>query len=89
MGHKQVWNEKEYTPKTLTGIYEPSGRMLAGDTSDRTQFEGHCYFRYQNVGDRHQNKINVLIADGSAESVKSTTIQSNNNSKWWNKDASY
>ena len=63
--------------------------MLAGDTSDTTHLEGHRYFRYQNVGNRHQNSINVLITDGSVESVNSFSLQNNNNSKWWYSDAAH
>ncbi|MCM8530036.1 MAG: prepilin-type N-terminal cleavage/methylation domain-containing protein [Lentisphaeraceae bacterium] len=89
MGYKQEHNNKKFASKLFGGIEQPSESILAGDTSDDIEFEAHRYLRYQNVGKRHQNRINALIADGSSESVSSISLTSNNNSKWWYKDEAH
>lgn len=82
MGYKQT-DHSLYGRKKMAGASSPSDSMIAGDTSDTRNLEGHRYFRYQNVGSRHQQKINVLHLDGSAVTIKSSVLGTNNNEKWW------
>ena len=89
MGYKQVHANSIFTPKSFAMLQDPSERMLAGDTADTTSFEGHVYFRHQNIGFRHEMKINVLHGDGSSAIVNSIPLQSNNNSKWWYGDSAH
>jgi prepilin-type N-terminal cleavage/methylation domain-containing protein/prepilin-type processing-associated H-X9-DG protein len=89
MGYKQKKHSKVYWPQLLEGISDTSESMLAGDTSDKKNLWGHLYFRYQNVGDRHRNRINALHGDGHVEPVMSSSIGTNANSKWWYSDSSH
>ena len=83
MGYKQSHNSINFKPRPYAGITEPSIKMLAGDTSDDTNLWGHLYFRYQNVGNRHRERVNILHADSSSTSSSRVPLLSNENSKWW------
>jgi prepilin-type N-terminal cleavage/methylation domain-containing protein len=89
MGYKQNHGSSNFSPKRLDKITDPAGSMLAGDTSDSTAIEGHRYFRYQNVGKRHQGNINALHGDNHVENIESESLDSNSNPKWWFADFSH
>ena len=89
MGYKQSKHAQVYWPRRLESIYEPSHKMLAADTSDTKYLGGNVYFRYQNVGNRHNNRINALHGDGHTESVNSAPLRTNNNDKWWYGDSAH
>jgi prepilin-type N-terminal cleavage/methylation domain-containing protein len=89
MGYKQSVGGSNYWPKRLTGIHEPAEKMLAGDTSDTTDLEGHRYFRYQNVGLRHRGKVNVLHGDMHVAPMYHGALTTNAYSGWWYLDYSW
>ena len=89
MGYKQTSHGPLYTPKKYSGINSPSSRILVGDTSDTTGLWGHLYFRYQNVGDRHDGGVNVLFGDLHTGWFHQLDINSNSHEAWWYGESSH
>ncbi|WDE96444.1 type II secretion system protein [Lentisphaera profundi] len=90
MGYRASDNTgHQWGPKQTSEILNPSKSMLEGDASDTMNSAGHTWFRFQNVGDRHQGFINALFSDGHVNKEQSAPLTNNENEKWWISDHSW